>query len=289
MLTLIGLFFLGLCFGSFVNALVWRIHQQGKALSGKRKGKELSSPKPLTLNPSRYSILDGRSQCVHCGHQLSIGDLVPVFSWLLLRGKCRYCNKPISIQYPLVELLVATVFVASYIFWPASFSNGQWLLFVTWLICSVGLLALAVYDLKWMLLPNRILYPTLFVALIGQLGYILFFADNKAHSFWLLALSWLVASGLFLVIYLASRGKWIGFGDVRLGLVTGALLATPAKSLMMIFLASVLGTLFVLPALASGRRKMASKLPFGPFLIASTGLVILFGQSLLDWYQRLLV
>jgi len=289
MLIIVGLFLLGLSLGSFVNALVWRVHQQGKALSVKRKGKEISSPKPLTLNPSRYSILDGRSQCVHCGHQLSIGDLVPVFSWILLRSKCRYCNKPISIQYPLVELLAATVFVTSYIFWPASFSNGQWLLFVTWLTCSVGLLALAVYDLKWMFLPNRILYPTFFIALVGQLGYILFFANNKAHSSWLLALSLLVASGLFLVIYLASRGKWIGFGDVRLGLVTGALLATPAKSLMMIFLASVLGTLFVLPALASGRRKMASKLPFGPFLIASTGLVILFGQSLLDWYQRLLV
>ncbi|MBI2009281.1 prepilin peptidase [Candidatus Saccharibacteria bacterium] len=278
MLILIGLFLLGLSLGSFVNALVWRLRQQ-----------ELS--KQRTINKEQknnFSILNGRSICPNCRHKLTPRDLVPILSWILLRGKCRYCNNPISIQYPLVELLAATVFIFSYVFWPASFSNGQWLLFITWLAASVGLLALAVYDLKWMFLPNRILYPTFFIALVGQLGYILFFANNKAHSFWLLALSWLVASGLFLAIYLVSSGKWIGFGDVRLGLVTGTLLATPAKSLVMIFLASVLGTLFVLPALASGRRKMASKLPFGPFLIASTGLVILFGQPLLDWYQRLL-
>ena len=278
MLIIVGLFLLGLCFGSFVNALVWRLRQQ-----------ELN--KQRTINKEQknnFSILNGRSICPNCGHKLAASDLVPILSWLFLRRHCRYCNKPISMQYPLVELLAATTFALSYVFWPAELQAGQWVLFATWLTCSVGLLALAVYDLKWMFLPNRILYPTFFIALVGQLGYILFFANNKAHSSWLLALSLLVASGLFLVIYLVSSGKWIGFGDVRLGLITGTLLATPSKSLMMIFLASLLGTLFALPALASGRRKMASKLPFGPFLITSTGLVILFGQPLLDWYERLL-
>lgn len=268
MLILAGLFLLGLCFGSFVNALVWRLRQQ-------------------ELVKNKFSILGGRSQCPNCGHKLAAGNLIPILSWLFLRGRCRYCNKPISIQYPLVELLAAIVFVLSYVFWPAPFSNGQWLLFVTWLACSVGLLALAIYDLKWMLLPNRILYPTLFIALIGQLGYILFFADNKAHNSWLLTLSVLVASGFFAAIYLVSKGRWIGFGDVRLGLIIGVLLATPAKSFMVIFLASVLGMLFMLPALASGRKNLTSKLPFGPFLIIATGLSLLFGSSLIDAYKHL--
>lgn len=288
-MEIVVLIILGLVFGSFVNALVWRVHEQSKAVSGKRKGEQpTDDSKFLTLNASRYSVISGRSQCVNCGHILAAKDLVPVLSWLALRGHCRYCQKPISKQYPTIELLLAVLFVLSYIFWPLALTGGQWLLFGTWLAASVGLLALAVYDLRWMLLPNRILHPTLFVALTGTVGYILFFSKDIAHSFWLLALSILVASGFFAAIYVFSRGKWIGFGDVRLGLVTGTLLATPAKSFLMIFLASILGTLSVLPALIAGRKKLVAKIPFGPFLIVATFIALLFGQSVIDWYGRLL-
>lgn len=230
----------------------------------------------------------GRSQCVHCGHELVAKDLVPVFSWLFLRGRCRYCQKSISVQYPLVELTMAAVFALSYAWWPQYLSGGQWPLFITWLATSVGLLALAVYDIRWMLLPNKILYPTFLVALAGRLGYILFYSSDVAHSFWLLALSLLVTSGIFGLIYVASAGRAIGFGDVRLGLISGTVLADPLQGLLMIFVASVLGTVFVLPALVKGQKSFTSRVPYGPFLILATFIVLLFGPDLINWYERLL-
>jgi len=263
---------LGLCAGSFVNALVWRIHEQ----SAGKKSKKLS-------------ILKGHSMCPDCRHELAARDLIPLISWLFLRGKCRYCRQPISIQYPIVELTAAAVFVSSYFWWSGDLSlAGQKLLFTAWLISSIGLLALLVYDLKWMLLPNKIIYSTLVVSAIGRLGYIIFFADNKTHSFWLLLLSIIIASGLFWALYIYSKGRWIGFGDVRLGLITGTLLADPGLAFAMIFAASVLGTLFALPELASGQKNMSSRIPFGPFLITATYIMVLVGERFNHWYSGLL-
>jgi len=252
----------GLCLGSFLNAMVWRMHL----------GKDW---------------VRGRSECDNCGHRLSVADLLPLFSWLALGGRCRYCKQSISWQHPAVELAMAGVFVASYHFWPGGvLGAGQGILFITWLLSSVGLMALLLYDLRHMLLPSHILYPTFAVAAAGRLVYILRYSDNVAHSFWLLALSLAVASGVFLLLFYVSRGRWIGFGDVRLGLINGTLLATPAKSFLMIFLASLLGSMFALPAVAAGRSKMSSRIPYGPFLIAATAITLLFGQSFITWYQN---
>ena len=284
---------LGLCMGSFVNAVVWRIKQQSlvnsRQSSVKKKKSAALSTIDKRLSTQNLSILQGRSQCTDCGHQLAPKDLIPVLSWLFLRGRCRYCKKPISPQYPVVELVLAVVFLASYLFWPNDLGQqGQWLLLATWLGSSVGLLALLIYDLKWMLLPNRILYPTFFVALTGRLGYILFFASQKALSLELLALSLLVASGIFYLLFYLSKGRWIGYGDVRLGLITGTVLGKPSLSLLMIFIASVLGTLFAVPALLAGRKTMVSKLPYGPFLIAATAFTLLWGGQIINWYKSLL-
>lgn len=271
MLILI-IFVLGLCSGSFVNALVWRLHQQAKSAKN-----------------NKLSIVNGRSMCVHCKHQLEWHDLIPVISWLMLGGKCRYCKKPID-DSPIVELSAGLVFTLSYIFWPYSLSDhAQVLLLVTWLISSVGLLALAVYDLKWMLLPNKIIYPTLLVAVAGRVTYIAFYQAKPLHALLLWASSLALASGVFFVLFMISKGKWIGYGDVRLGLITGTLLADPQKSLAMIFLASLIGSLMVLPGLIGGKKTMASKLPYGPFLIAATGIIVLFGDSLLNWYKGLIL
>ena len=258
------LFTLGLCAGSFVNALVWRLKK-------------------------KKDWVKSRSQCINCGHTLSAGDLVPVLSWLFLRGRCRYCQKPISAQYPIVELAGGVVFALSYLLWPQTLdASGQWILFTSWILTSVGLLALLVYDYKWMLLPNGILYPTALVAIAGRLIYTTWFEPDISASMVRWVLSVAIASGIFLLIYLVSNGKWIGYGDVRLGIITGTVLASPSKSFLMIFAASLLGVLYVLPALATGRQKLASKVPFGPFLIVATFIVLLFGQQIIDWYTGLL-
>jgi prepilin signal peptidase PulO-like enzyme (type II secretory pathway) len=267
------LVWLGLCAGSFVNALVWRLHEQKKH----PKGKDLS-------------VLKGRSMCVNCKHTLAWYDLIPVFSWLYLRGKCRYCGKPISAQYPVVELAAAVVFAGSYLFWPDTVNlGGQWLLLAAWLVSSVGLMALAIYDLRWTLLPNKLIYPTLLIAAAGRLGYVIFFGGRPLHSLFLWTFSVLIASGVFFALYVISNGQWIGYGDVRLGLITGTLLADPAKSLMMLFLASLLGTLAILPALVKGNKDLSSKLPYGPFLIGATAIMVVFGEQLLNWYKGLIL
>jgi prepilin signal peptidase PulO-like enzyme (type II secretory pathway) len=263
---------LGLCLGSFINALVWRLH---KSSNSRKKTKQLS-------------ILNGRSMCPACSHELAAKDLMPLLSWLWLKGRCRYCSQPISIQYPLVELSLTLVFVFSYVFWPQPLAHGQAVLLITWLAVSVGLMALLVYDLKWMLLPSKIIYPALLLAATGRLIYLVGFENNKPHAVLSWALSVLVASGIFFVLFTISRGRWIGFGDVRLGLINGTLLATPAKSLLMIFMASLLGTAVAVPLIVLGKRKLSQRIPYGPFLIAATFIVALFGDSLINSYKNLL-
>ena len=152
----------GLALGSFVNALVWRLHEQAQL--NKPKGK--SKTKKI-LTREQLSISKGHSMCPHCHNTLAPRDLVPVLSWLSLRGKCRYCHKPINWQYPAVEIATATLFIASYVFWPgegafADLSSG--INFIAWLAILTGFVALFVYDLKWMLLPNRLVYPMLLLA-----------------------------------------------------------------------------------------------------------------------------
>lgn len=273
LLTLIVLTVAGLIAGSFVNALVWRVRERETA------------KKPGAGEPP--SIVRGRSMCPNCRHTLAARDLVPLFSWLLLHGRCRYCQTKIAWQYPIVELATGIIFILSYVFWPGALdSDAQWLLFATWLVCATGLMALLVYDLKWMLLPSKILYPVFLIAAAGRLAYIVGFAPDKGYSFTQWGLSLLVASGLFWLLFMVSSGRWIGYGDVRLGLITGTLLAAPDKSLLMVVLSAFMGTLVMVPLMIAGRSSWHAKVPYGPFLILATAISFLFGSNIIDWYER---
>lgn len=255
---------LGLFAGSFVNALVWRLRH-------------------------KKDFVRGRSQCPNCHKKLSAAELVPVISWLWLRGHCRHCRKPISLQYPLVELATGLVFAASYYFWPhALITVSDKLLLASWLAAAVGLMALVVYDLKYLILPNKIIYPALLVAVLGRAVYIAGQTGNRTDMLldWLLAVT--VAAGIFWLLFHTSGGRWIGYGDVRLGLVTGTILADPALSLLMIFLASLIGSAAAIGLIAAGKAKITSKLAFGPFLICGAFASLLFGGQLIDWYKSLL-
>ena len=262
---------LGLCFGSFVNALVWRLHQQ--SLPNSRQ------PKKVDL-----SIMHGRSVCPNCQHQLRALDLIPVLSWLGLRGRCRYCHRPISWQYPVVELATALLFVASYIWWPVDFKAMGIAQFVVWLIMLVGFMALVVYDLRWMLLPSRLIWPLGALALLQ----VVVLSINYHDVSYLLGGLWgvLCLGGLFYALYQFPGRQLIGGGDVRLGVVLGLLVGGPLRALLLLFLASLVGSAFSLPMLASGRKALSRKVPFGPFLIIATVLVYLFGAGLISWYKR---
>ncbi len=269
------LIILGLSLGSFVNALVWRIHEQEKS-----KEKRAASDAEL-------SIVSGRSMCTHCKHTLAWYDLLPVLSWLSVLGKCRYCRKSISWQYPLIELVTAGLFVLSYVFWPSTLSTEPSTLipFITWLMSLVGLVALVVYDARWMLLPNRIVFPLLGLSVASTALQVVL--SSEPLSLALNALGGLaVAGGIFYVLFQVSDGKWIGGGDVKLGFVLGLLLAKPALGFLMLFVASILGLVASLPTLAVRKTNLTSRIPFGPFLIMATIIVVLFGPSIIDWYSN---
>lgn len=274
-MIIVILIVLGLALGSFVNALVWRLHEQEIHKGKKSDNKRLD----------RLSISKGRSMCPHCKHKLSALDLVPVISWLTLGGKCRYCGKTISIQYPVVELLTAATFIISYLSWPEPLQGAQIALFVLWLAMVVGLIALLVYDLKWMILPDRIIVPLGFIA--GAMAIItIAIASDPLRTVISTVLSVAIGGGIFYVLFQVSDGKWIGGGDVKLGWVIGLFLTTPAQSFLMIFMASLIGCLVSLPLLLVHRLKKESVIPFGPFLIVAAMLVQLYGHTILQWYQR---
>lgn len=251
-------FILGLIYGSFINALVWRVHKKRKWW-----GKE-------------------RSICPKCKHQLSAQDLVPIASWLFLKGKCRYCQKPISTQYPFVELLTAGLFSLSYIFWPIGFTVFGVMAFIVWLFCVVVALALLVYDAKWLLLPNGMV-ATLTVSSV-LLAFLIALDAQNAGKFVYATLSGLVFYGLLYGLYYYSYGKWIGGGDVKMAFALGVIAGTIPNVFLLIFLASGIGTIITAPLLLTNRLSLKAKVPFGPLLIIATFIIFLFGSQLINWY-----
>jgi leader peptidase (prepilin peptidase)/N-methyltransferase len=269
---------LGLCLGSFVNALVWRLHEQET---------ELDKKKPRAAYLKDLSISKGRSMCPDCHHTLSAKDLVPVLSWLSLKGQCRYCRRPVSPRYPLVELATMALFVFSYTYWPYALTGGlQVVFFGLWLILVVGLMALIVYDLQWYLLPDKIIFP-LGVVAVAMVAIRVFESGHPTKTALNEVLAVAVGGGIFYLIYQISSGKWIGGGDVKLGWLLGLVVGTPARAMLLIFLAALAGSLVSVPLLYLGKMKRSSTIPFGPFLIIGAIVAMLFGQSILDWYQHM--
>lgn len=260
-LVLVWLVGLGLVFGSFVNALVWRMRKKRNWVSE-------------------------RSECTHCHHELAAKDLIPVVSWLMLRGKCRYCHKKIE-DTPVPELLMPTLFIASYLWWPTAISGVGLFQFVLWLVIVVLFVALIVYDLRWMELPNKIVLPAIGLAVLYVLVPIVFY-----HYPWNTGLDAglgaLLISGLFYLLFQLSQGTWIGGGDVKLAIALGLLAGDPLKACLLLFFASLIGTIFALPSIIKHGMRPKVEIPFGPLLIAGTILVVLFGTPIVDWYTNML-
>ncbi len=266
---------LGLIFGSFISALTWRLHEQA-SLEQRKKNKVTGD------QLKKLSIVRGRSICPSCKHQLYVQDLVPLFSWLALRGKCRYCKVAISWQYPLIELSTAILFVVSWVFWARPLAGANLTEFIVWLVFLTGLIALAVYDLRWFLLPNRIVYPLIGIAIVQLAINVIFYNGGFnviSGAFWGL----IIAGGIFFGLFQLSRGKWIGGGDVKLGTCLGLMLGGPFNSILMLLIASCSGTLIALPFVLAGKAKRNTHLPFGPLLVIGAIVVRLFGASINRW------
>ncbi len=221
---------LGLIFGSFLNALLFRFG-------------------------TGASVMHGRSRCMRCGHELSALDLIPLVSYLFLRGRCRYCKTKISWQYPLVEAIAALLGVGVYVV------NPQPLQFLFWFVVFLVLLFITVYDLRHMIIPPSA--SALLAAL--ALGFVLVSGGE-----WWSGLA--LALPLFL-LSLVSGGRWMGWADSGLELSLGWLLGF-SMGLTALMCAFWFGAgVGIVLLLWQKKVTMRSEVPFAPFLIAGFALV----------------
>jgi len=275
----------GLCLGSFAGASVWRLRarqlEEDKKAGENFDQKEYSKLKKL----NNKSITQDHSQCLNCSYKLKWYDMIPVLSWVTLGGKCRKCRKPIGINELLVEIFVAAFFVSSYIFWPFGLCGGglEMLRFVIWLLAGVGLAILFIYDKKWSLLPDFVNFTVIGLGLTNAI-IVIILSVNKLDTIYNILGSILILSGLYYMLFVISKGRWIGFGDIKLGLGLGLLLSDWKLAFIALFAANLIGCLVIIPGMITHKLKRTSHVPFGPLLIIGTLIAMLFGQLLIDFY-----
>ena len=271
-LRIIGILIGGLIVGSFVNCVIWRLH-------------------------SKESFVTGRSYCPRCRHKLASRDLVPVFSFLALGGKCRYCKAGISWQYPMVEiisavlgLMVANIFAPGFVTF--GFINPELALVLVyyWAIMAV-LEIIFVSDLLWYIIPDEAVVFGAGLAVVAQIFSALspqnsgFIAGGS--TFGNVALTAAGAAFFFGSLVLVSRGKWMGLGDVKYVFLMGLVLGFP-EILFGLFVAFLSGAAIGIFLIGAGRKKLSSQIPFGPFLAAGTLVALLFSQTVLNWYLSII-
>jgi prepilin signal peptidase PulO-like enzyme (type II secretory pathway) len=211
----------------------------------------------------------GPSRCPHCHHALGPIDLVPLLSFIVLRGRCRFCHQRIAAHYPLVELAVAGLFAFTFAYAGATAYGA-------FLAVELSLLTLLfLTDLRAHVLPDEVSLPAIALAVLG----VLWFRQSISGAL----LGALVGGGFFLLQYLVSKGKWIGGGDIRLGFLLGLLLGWPL-TLLALLLAYFAGGMVSAVLLLLRRASMGSQLPFGTFLTVATAVSLFFGRTILQRY-----
>lgn len=280
----VGLVLFGLCLGSFAGASVWRLRAR-QLEEDKVAGEEIDTHEYKQLKHLRHiNRAKDSSRCLHCGHELAWYDLLPLVSWLSLRGKCRYCRAPIGRFEPLIELAMAAFFVLSFIFWPFELATPLAIMqFIAWLLAGAGLAILFVYDFRWFLLPNVVMFSVIGVSVVSAL-LVLAQGPDLLGAVTNVLSSIFILSGLYLIIYLISKGQWIGFGDIKLGLALALLLADWRLALLALFAANLIGCLIVIPGMLSGKITRTTRIPFGPLLIVGTLVSFFAGRFILAMY-----
>ena len=254
-------FIFGLFVGSFLNCVIYRLEKE-------------------------ESFLRGRSSCPNCKHNLAWYDLIPVFSFLILKGKCRYCHKRISFQYPLVELANGFLFflVFQFLFLNNNSDFGIRILdFVFYLFISSILLVIFVYDFKYYLVPSKITIPAILLSFFYRL-----FEFLKFHQFSFVEIILAIVPALFfLLIAIISQEKWMGKGDFEVAMLMGFVLLWP-KILLAIFLSFFFGAIIGLGLIVVKKKEWKSEIPFAPFLVFSTFLILFLGEKLIYYLSFIL-
>ncbi|MGH2726404.1 MAG: prepilin peptidase, partial [Actinomycetota bacterium] len=253
----------GLVFGSVLNVVVHRV-------------------------PRKESIVRPASRCPSCGHELAPADNIPVLSWVLLRGRCRYCRAPISVRYPAGELLTAVLWVLAVLrrdqLVPAGTASGEGWQLIAFLPFFWVLAALSLIDLEHKLLPNKIVYPSVLVA-IPLLAITA--ALGPGLDVWVRALlGGVVGAGGFLVVALISPAG-MGMGDVKLAGLIGLFLGYLGWGRLVVafFAAFAVGAVVGFGLMLGGKAGRKTAIPFGPFMALGAVISVLVGERLLDVWR----
>lgn len=241
------LFLYGLIFGSFFNVVGLRV-------------------------PKGESIIKPPSHCTVCNRNLTVVDLVPVFSYLFLKGKCRGCGTKIHWIYLIVELGTGLLFALAYYQLGFSVELIVAIFFISMLVI------ITVSDIAYMLIPNKILLFFLIPLIIGRIF-------SPLTPWWDSLLGAVVGFGLLLLIAVLSKGG-MGGGDIKLFFVIGMVLGL-VPTLLTLFLASIIGTLFGMIALKKAKKGRKTPIPFGPSIAIAAIISYFYGEALVDWYVKL--
>jgi len=299
------IFIFGLCVGSFLNVLILRLGSGQVFRLGSDSGE--APHQNLGKHGTGFRI-GGRSHCPKCAHQLGWKDLMPVLSFIWLKGKCRYCGEKISWQYPIVEAATGILFVFLFLsIFNFNLSISDVINLIYLLFITSCLIVIFVSDLKYFIIPDEIILTGIIGFFVFKLFGILnlgFFSDLglapldslasngvKILDFKILLnplLSAIAASAFFLAIVLVTRGKGMGLGDVKFAFLMGLVLGWP-QILGALLLAFVSGALVGLGLILAGRAKMKSEIPFGTFLAANTFLIMLLSEKILIRYINLII
>ena len=238
----------GLCIGSFLNVCIHRL-------------------------PLKQSVVTPRSRCPHCGYMLTWKDNLPLVSYALLGGRCRSCRAPISLRYPFVEAITASIFL-----WHLPVFGVTWLLLVR-LAFACALIVLFAIDLEHQILPDRITLPGIVVGFACSLllppGPLLSIEGILAGG----GILWAIAEGW----YRLRKVDAMGFGDVKMLAMVGAFLGLPLV-LFTFVVATMIGGIVGVILIATRRANMATAVPFGTMLAVAALIASLYGDSVLAWY-----
>ncbi|MCZ2258416.1 prepilin peptidase [Sporosarcina sp. G11-34] len=246
--VILGLFFIyGIVLGSFFNVVGLRV-------------------------PKKQSIALPPSSCTTCDRKLGILDLIPVFSYLFLKGKCRGCGSKISFIYPFIEFMTGILFALSYYILGFSPELVVAILFISMLVI------ITVSDIAYMLIPNRILLPFAIPLYIARLL-------SPLAPWWDGLLGAVVGFGVLYLIAVVSKGG-MGGGDIKLFFVLGLVLGT-INTLLTLFLAALIGTILGLIILKRSGQGRKTPIPFGPSIALAAVIVFFWGSQLVGWYGNL--
>lgn len=250
------LFLLGLSVGSFLNVLIDRL-------------------------PKGESVIKGRSYCDHCHHKLCWYDLVPFFSFVLLKRRCRYCKKQISWQYPLVELTTGILFLLTYtLMIYITKANVFSPTFVYLLVVISGLIAIFFTDLKYRIIPDQIVFALVVISFIYEIVY----QSNFLLNYFLSGVSMFL---IFLTLVFITKGKGMGYGDVKFSFFMGIFLGFP-KIMVAFYLSFLTGAVVSIILVIAGVKGMKSKIAFGPFLVIATFISFFYGEHIWSVFTKIL-